>query len=174
VKSYCVACRCLSTFRWNLLPPYLGHFTLKMEAAASSETLVPTCQSAWLQLPKGIALQVYAVMHSNPYVIITEWKDERSCNIILFCFLSMLLKTQCADSIASEGRALDDRWIRTNLKRSGPGPTEVLSLNLPGGTEKITKILSQNGRCPDRDSNWDYPKCISREMVLNFCQTAAR
>jgi hypothetical protein len=43
---------------------------------------------------------------------------------------------------------------------------ETLSQYLPGGTEKTTNILTQDSRCPSRDSNRALLECQSQSLSI--------
>jgi hypothetical protein len=72
------------------------------------------------------------------------------------------------DHAALDSRMVDERRIGKDLEESGRHLIEVLSWHLPGGTDETTKSLSQDDRCPGRDSNRKSTEHESRALPLCY------
>jgi hypothetical protein len=64
-------------------------------------------------------------------------------------------------SIASSNMMMDESWIANDLQENDRGLIEVLTGIFLEGLKKITKNLSQDGRCAGRYLKQAPPKCKS-------------
>jgi hypothetical protein len=94
----------------------------------------------------GFQKRIYSLPQKRVRLLIQRtFSVPQKLFVVYFTLLSV--------SILSNDRMIDEWWIRVYLEGSSRGRIEVLSQNLPGGTEVIYKNFSQVSRSPGRYSN---------------------